>query len=287
MMTTMQYQDSKHSVNLASLILLALSSALLGLSIMLMGHHGHIELTTNFYGITDLASKSVFNLIAASGFIAIAVLSLLSINNVKFRPMLGAVAVAVSAVPLLSLFGSSMWIESLGGFPAIGSGQGVIKYMALLAIGVVLLAPKLSANKQKWINVVPVIIVLLWIGGMKFTLLEAKGIEDLVASSPFMSWMYSVWDLQTTSNIIGVYDLIAVALLVFAMFNQRFLLPAILMSGAVLVTTQTFLFSWDAALTESSILSTGGHFLIKDLWYVINLFVIWHLAKQQQSAELY
>lgn len=283
----MQYQDPKHSVNLASLILLALSSALLGLSIMLMGHHGHIELTTNFYGITDLASKSVFNLIAAAGFIAIAVLSLLSINNVKFRPMLGAVTVAVSAVPLLSLFGSSMWIESLGGFPAIGSGQGVIKYMALLAIGIVLLAPNLSANKQKWINVVPVIIVLLWIGGMKFTLLEAKGIEDLVASSPFMSWMYSVWDLQMTSNIIGVYDLIAVALLVFAMFNQRFLLPAMLMSGAVFVTTQTFLFSWDAALTESSILSTGGHFLIKDLWYVINLFVIWHLAKQQQSTELY
>ena len=282
----MQYQDPQHSVNLASLILLALSSALLGLSIMLMGHHGHIELTTNFYGITDLASKSVFNLIAAFGFIAIAVLSLLSINNVKYRPMLGAVTVAVSAVPLLSLFGSSMWIESLGGFPAIGSGQGVIKYMALLAIGIVLLAPNLSANKQKWINVAPVIIVLLWIGGMKFTLLEAKGIEDLVASSPFMSWMYSVWDLQTTSNIIGIYDLIAVALLIFAMFNQRFLLPAMLMSGAVFVTTQTFLFSWDAALTESSILSTGGHFLIKDLWYVINLFVIWHVAKGRHYMGL-
>ena len=282
----MQYQDPQHSVNLASLILLALSSALLGLSIMLMGHHGHIDLTTNFYGITDLASKSVFNLIAAFGFIAMAVLSLLSINNVKYRPMLGAVTVAVSAVPLLSLFGSAMWIESLGGFPAIGSGQGVIKYMALLAIGIVLLAPNLSANKQKWINVAPVIIVLLWIGGMKFTLLEAKGIEDLVASSPFMSWMYSVWDLQTTSNIIGVYDLIAVALLIVAMFNQRFLLPAMLMSGAVFLTTQTFLFSWDAALTESSILSTGGHFLIKDLWYVINLFVIWHVAKGRHYMGL-
>ncbi|NMP33113.1 DUF417 family protein [Thalassotalea sp. M1531] len=251
-----------------------------------MGHHGHIELTTNFYGITDLASKSVFNFIAAFGFIAIAVLSLLSTNNVKFRSMLGAVIIVVSVIPLLALFSSAMWIDSLGGFPAIGSGQGVIKYMALLAIGIVLVAPQLSSNTQKWISVVPVIIVLLWIGGMKFTLLEAKGIEDLVVSSPFMSWMYSIWDVQTTSNLIGIYDLVAVALLVIAMFNHRFMLPAILMSGAVFVTTQSFLFSWDAALNESSILSTGGHFLIKDLWYVINLFVIWHLTKDRQNVEL-
>ncbi|WP_235938876.1 DUF417 family protein [Thalassotalea algicola] len=282
----MPFQHTLHPVNLTSLILLALSSALLGISIMLMGHHGHIELTTNFYGITDLASKSVFNFIAAFGFIAIAVLSLLSTNNVKFRSMLGAVIIVVSVIPLLALFSSAMWIDSLGGFPAIGSGQGVIKYMALLAIGIVLVAPQLSSNTQKWISVVPVIIVLLWIGGMKFTLLEAKGIEDLVVSSPFMSWMYSIWDVQTTSNLIGIYDLVAVALLVIAMFNHRFMLPAILMSGAVFVTTQSFLFSWDAALNESSILSTGGHFLIKDLWYVINLFVIWHLTKDRQNVEL-
>ena len=75
---------------------------------------------------------------------------------------------------------------------------------------------------------------------MKFTELEAKGIEDLVASSPLMSWMYQLWDVQTTSNLIGIYDLIAVVLLVLSLINRVFLWPAVLMAGAVFITTQTF-----------------------------------------------
>jgi uncharacterized membrane protein YkgB len=31
-------------------------------------------------------------------------------------------------------------------------------------------------------------IVLLWIGGMKFTAYEAEGIKPMVANSPFMGW---------------------------------------------------------------------------------------------------
>ena len=34
------------------------------------------------------------------------------------------------------------------------------------------------------------VIVLLWIGGMKFTAYEAEGIKPLVANSPLMSWVY-------------------------------------------------------------------------------------------------
>ena len=32
------------------------------------------------------------------------------------------------------------------------------------------------------------VIVLLWIGGMKFTAYEAEGIRPMVANSPLMSW---------------------------------------------------------------------------------------------------
>src|ERR1700741_3249632 len=35
------------------------------------------------------------------------------------------------------------------------------------------------------------VLVIGWIGLMKFTGYEAKGIEPLVAHSPFMSWMYT------------------------------------------------------------------------------------------------
>src|SRR5678815_5935960 len=57
------------------------------------------------------------------------------------------------------------------------------------------------------------VLVLGWIGAMKFTAYEAAGIKTLVETSPFMSWMYKVLSLQATSNIIGVAELTAAALI--------------------------------------------------------------------------
>ena len=36
------------------------------------------------------------------------------------------------------------------------------------------------------------VLVLLWIGGMKFTAYEAEGISGLVANSPLMAWAYQI-----------------------------------------------------------------------------------------------
>jgi len=266
--------------NQTVLALLVLSGLLLGLSIFLIGEHRHISLITDFYGISDILSGSIFNAISAISFLAIALLAALSFKHEQFLKWLGVLLIVVGIVPLLSLFGSSMWIDSLGGFPAIGSGQGIIKYAALVSIGLYFINPQQSNFTLRVIQLIPVTLVLLWIGGMKFTLLEAKGIEDLVKSSPLMSWMYQVWDLQMTSNLIGVYDLIAVALLVLSLFYKQLLWIAIVMSGAVFLTTQTFLFTWDAALSGETILSTGGYFLIKDLWYIANLAIFAYLSKK-------
>jgi len=269
----------------ALLILLSISTGLLGTSILLMGHHSHILMTTDFFGISELLPNMIFNSIAGIAFIIAAALSVLAIKRIELRAKLGAFIIVLSTVALLPLLGSSMWIESLGGFPAIGSGQGVIKYFALLSIGIFLTRPYLESRKAIWLNAFPVVLVLLWIGGMKFTLLEAKGIEALVSSSPLMSWMYSVWDLQTTSNLIGVYDLIALTLVILAIFNQKLLIPAVLMSGAVFAVTQTFFLSWPAALSSETLLSTGGHFLIKDLWFVANLLIFTTLLRSNKPSQ--
>lgn len=259
------------------LFLIALSSCLLGLSMILMGHNKAVQTTTDFYDISSQFSPALLNTIAAIAFMLCSVLCIISIFHHKAPRWLGAVLVTIAIVPLVTLLGQARWIDALGGFPAIGSGQGVIKYFALLAVGILLLMPELSKKTKQWLVLFPVLIVLIWIGGMKFTLLEAQGIEDLVASSPLMAWMYHVWDLQTTSNLIGIYDLIAVALLITAVYKQKLLLPAIVMSGAVFIVTQTFLISWQGALSDATILSSGGHFLIKDLWFLANLYIFWQL----------
>ncbi|GAW95596.1 MULTISPECIES: DUF417 family protein [Colwellia] len=262
-----------------ALLLLGFSTLLLGLSILLLGPHKHIALTTNFYLISDLLPAKVFNLLAALAFIFSAILAFLSIKQSNFRPILAYVLIAISLVPLGSLLSDTMWIASMGGFPVIGSGQGVIKYFALLSIGILLIKRTLSPLLSAWISIIPVLLVLLWIGGMKFTLLEAQGIAALVKSSPLMSWLYDVFSIQTTSNIIGVYDLIAVLLLILAMYYPKLIYPAVLMSGMVFVVTQSFLLSFSAALSSETLLSTTGHFLIKDLWFLVCLFFYYAALK--------
>jgi uncharacterized membrane protein YkgB len=254
-----------------ALLLVALSSLLMSTSMLLMGSHRHIEKTVNFFSLNSLLSYELANILAALCFSLLAVFAVLSMYFEKAKSALASLLIIVSVVPLLSLSSTGMWIESMGGFPVIGAGQGVIKYFALLSIGICLLNPKLSKHVMQWVAIFPVLVVLAWIGGMKFTLIEAQGIEDLLQTSPFMSWMYSVWDLQTTSNLIGVYDLLAVALLIAAVYNVKLLWVGVLMSLAVFVMTQTFLATTPGAVSTSTILSTTGHFLIKDLWFIANL----------------
>lgn len=272
----------------AGLILLLASFVLLALSMFLMGPHAHIQIALEFYGLNSFLSDEQATNVAVLAYLAIAGLALYALKGETEKHYLGIALIGFSLIPIVSLFSSAMWIADLGGFPAIGSGQGVIKYFALMLLGVLIVKPKLSLTVKLWVAIAPVLIVLLWIGGMKFTLLEAQGIEPLVKSSPFMSWMYHVWDLQTTSNIIGVYDLIAVVLLVSAIYVKRLVIPAILMSGAVFAMTQTFFFTWESALSSEFLLTTGGHFLIKDLWFIVNLMLFWVLSQQpiqQQQSE--
>lgn len=49
------------------------------------------------------------------------------------------------------------------------------------------------------------VLVLGWIGAMKFTSYEAAGIQGLVASSPLMSWMYKVFSrANVLMKVIGI-----------------------------------------------------------------------------------
>ena len=57
------------------------------------------------------------------------------------------------------------------------------------------------------------VIVLLWIGGMKFTAYEAEGIQPLVANSPLMGWAYGFMSIGAFSALLGVVE-IAVGLLI-------------------------------------------------------------------------
>jgi uncharacterized membrane protein YkgB len=111
------------------------------------------------------------------------------------------------------------------------------------------------------------VLVLGWIGAMKFTAYEASGIRTLVETSPFMSWMYKVFSLQATSNIIGVAEITAAALIAIRPLSAKLSAVGSVLAVFTFLTTLTFLFSlpgWEKSLGGFPALSGSGGFLLKD-----------------------
>ncbi|TQF72530.1 DUF417 family protein [Pseudoalteromonas luteoviolacea] len=270
--------------------LTAFSLFVFALSMMLGGNDRYVQTALKFYYL-DSAISDVLAAQLLGGFIVI-ISALLVSRQPAFKnaSMWGLTAIAL--LFLVTLFSESRWIQSHGGFPVIGSGQGIIKYFALLPIAVYLFArEKFSTRAHLWFNFFPVAVVLLWIGGMKFLELEAKGIEPLVSNSPFMSWLYDLFSVQMASNLIGIYDIFFTALLGAAIFLRHkplFVISA-LACGAVFVMTQTFLITTPGALSVSTLLTGTGQFVIKDIWFICNLLILHHLINQTTdsiSAEI-
>src|SRR3954451_11970913 len=63
--------------------------------------------------------------------------------------------------------------------------------------------------------------VLLLIGVLKFTSGEAVGIQQLVAHSPLMSWMYALLSVQGASNFIGGIEIIVAVLIALRPISAR------------------------------------------------------------------
>jgi uncharacterized membrane protein YkgB len=113
------------------------------------------------------------------------------------------------------------------------------------------------------------VIVLLWIGGMKFTAYEAEGIKPLVANSPLMSWVYRVMSVGGFSSLLGVVE---IAIGVLIALRPVWPLGSAVGSGlatGMFLTTLSFLVTtpgWEPSLGGFPALSAmPGQFVLKDV----------------------
>ena len=110
-------------------------------------------------------------------------------------------------------------------------------------------------------------VVIAWIGLMKFTAYEAEGISPFIANSPLMRWVYGLMSVRGLSAALGVVE-VAIAILIAA----RPLAPQISAIGSALavgmfLTTLSFLITtpgvWEPSLDGFPALSAmPGQFLI-------------------------
>lgn len=113
------------------------------------------------------------------------------------------------------------------------------------------------------------VLVLLWIGGMKFTRYEAEGISGFVTHSPLMSWAYSVFSLEGFSALLGVTEIVVALLIAARPFSARASLVGSLLAIGMFSTTLSFLLTtpgvWESSVGGFPALSVvPGQFLVKD-----------------------
>jgi uncharacterized membrane protein YkgB len=114
------------------------------------------------------------------------------------------------------------------------------------------------------------VVVVAWIGLMKFTTYEAEGIRPLVANSPLMSWVYGPMSVRGFSAMLGVVEVAIAILIATRPFSPRASALGSALAIGMFLTTLSFLLTtpgvWEASLGGfPAITALPGQFLLKDI----------------------
>ncbi|MBV8641211.1 MAG: DUF417 family protein [Verrucomicrobia bacterium] len=113
------------------------------------------------------------------------------------------------------------------------------------------------------------VIVLVWIGGMKFTAYEAAGIAPFETHSPLISWAYHLLGQRNLSDLLGVIEITLGLGIGLRQVMPRISGIASLVSVGMFLTTLTFLFTtpgiWEPTLGFPALSHRPGEFLLKDI----------------------
>jgi reactive chlorine resistance protein C len=131
------------------------------------------------------------------------------------------------------------------------------------------------------------VLVIAWIGFMKFTAYEAAGIQPLVANSPLMSWVYAIFSERAFSALLGVVEVAVAAMIALRPISAKVSAIGSGLAAIMFLTTLTFLFStpgWEPSLGGFPALSViPGQFIIKDI--VLLAAAVWSLGEALPEAR--
>jgi uncharacterized membrane protein YkgB len=135
------------------------------------------------------------------------------------------------------------------------------------------------------------VVVVGWIGLMKFTAYESEGIRLYVTNSPLMSWVYGLMSVRGFSAVLGAVELTVAVLIAARPFSPRASVLGSALAVGMFLTTLSFLATtpgvWEPSAGGFPALSgKPGQFLIKDLALVgISLWSLgesWTESKQKR-----
>ncbi|MEO7444582.1 MAG: DUF417 family protein [Ferruginibacter sp.] len=112
------------------------------------------------------------------------------------------------------------------------------------------------------------VLILLWVGFLKFSAYEAEGIKPLVENSPLLSWVYNVISVQGFAKVLGVIEIILAILIATRQFSPK--LSAIGSIGAIIMALITLSFlittpgAWQPEYGFPYLSPMPGQFIAKD-----------------------
>lgn len=113
------------------------------------------------------------------------------------------------------------------------------------------------------------VLILIWIGAMKFTAIEAEAIRPFVENSPLLAWTYPVFGIQGLSNILGLTEIVVGLLIATRPWLPRVSAVGSLLAVGMFLTTLSFLVTtpgaWADAIGGFPAIDVLGQFLIKDV----------------------
>ena len=131
------------------------------------------------------------------------------------------------------------------------------------------------------------VVVIAWIGVLKFTNSEAVRIQQYITHSPFMSWMAGVLNVRALSGVLGTIEIIAALLVAIGPWLPRSSAVGSALASLLFLTTLSFLFTTpgvgDPTAGGFPALSALGQFLLKDL--VLLGASLWTLGESIAAAR--
>ena len=131
------------------------------------------------------------------------------------------------------------------------------------------------------------VLVIAWIGFMKFTAYEASGIQPLVANSPLMSWVYAIFSERAFSALLGVVEVAVAAMIALRFVSAKVSAVGSGLAVVMFLMTLTFILStpgWEPSLGGFPALSVvPGQFIIKDI--VLLAAALWSLGEALPEAR--
>ncbi len=132
------------------------------------------------------------------------------------------------------------------------------------------------------------VLVIGWIGALKFANFQANQIQPLVASSPFMGWLYNIFPVYTFSALLGVFEVAAAVLIAIKPLSPRLSIVGSVLAIVLFLATISFLFTTPGVSEPAGggfpAISLIGEFLLKDVPLLGLSF--WTLADSIRAAGL-